>query len=430
MPVSSEAALARFATHAARAARPAGKARRNVWPAAAAALAALASCGAGAQQPSIGIAAVTLRDEPYVFDTAEQHRLRVDVVVRGLGHPFAFAMLPNGDALIAERGAALRLVKNATGDARLVPDPVPGGPPPADFRGGGLHDVVLHPDFERNRLVYLTYNKPGAAAPSGEPPRRPTALAIARARFDGARLDGLEEIFVAGERMGSSGSRLAFAPDGHLFVTTGAPFDDAAQKLDNVYGKVLRLTADGGAPADNPFVGRAGARPEIYSLGHRDQLGLTVHPSGAVLAAEHGPNGGDEVNLIRPGRNYGWPVYSFGRTYEGPRWSPVPLGEDTEQPLLLWIPSIAPTGLAVYTGDRFPAWKGNLFVGSARRGEIPRTGGLERVVLNDDLQELRRESLLTDLHQRIRDVRQGPDGLLYVITDEDDGALLRLSPAP
>ncbi|HEY8519966.1 MAG TPA: PQQ-dependent sugar dehydrogenase [Gammaproteobacteria bacterium] len=435
MPVSSRAALARCEARVDRAVRPGRQAarpiRRRAWPAAAAVLAALAWCGARAQQPNIGIAPVTLGDEPYVFDTAEQHRLRVDVVVRGLAHPFAFAMLPNGDALIAERGAALRLVKNATGEAQLLPDPVPGGPPPADFRGGGLHDVVLHPDFERNRLVYLTYNRPGVADPSVQPSgRRPTAIVVARARFDGARLEGLEEIFAGEERPGASGSRLAFSPDGQLFVTTGAPFDDAAQKLDNVYGKVLRLTADGGAPADNPFVGRAGARAEIYSLGHRDQLGLTVHPSGAVLAAEHGPNGGDEVNQILPGRNYGWPVYSFGRTYEGPRWSPVPLGEDTEQPLILWIPSIAPTGMTVYTGDRFPAWKGNLFVGSARRGEIPRTGGLERVVLNDNLEELRRESLLTDLHQRIRDVRQGPDGLLYVVTDEDDGALLRLSPSP
>jgi glucose/arabinose dehydrogenase len=147
-----------------------------------------------------------------------------------------------------------------------------------------------------------------------------------------------------------------------------------------------------------------------------------------VLAAEHGPNGGDEVNLILAGRNYGWPTYSYGRSYEGPRHSPVPLGADTEQPLILWIPSIAPTGMTFYTGTQLPQWSGNLFVGSARRGEIPRTGGLERVVLNENLEELRRESLLTELHQRIRDVRQGPDGLLYVVTDEDDGALLRISP--
>ncbi|HTM31069.1 MAG TPA: PQQ-dependent sugar dehydrogenase, partial [Vicinamibacterales bacterium] len=175
---------------------------------------------------------------------------------------------------------------------------------------------------------------------------------------------------------------------------------------------------------------RAGARPEIFSIGHRDQLGLAVHPGGAVLASDHGPNGGDELNVILPGRNYGWPTSSYGRNYDGARISETPLPAGVEQPLVVWLPSIAPTGLAVYTGDRFPAWKGNVFIGSARRGEIPRTGGLERVVVNAKLEEIRRETLLTDLHQRIRDVRQGPDGLLYVITDEDDGVLLRLEPAP
>jgi aldose sugar dehydrogenase len=191
------------------------------------------------------------------------------------------------------------------------------------------------------------------------------------------------------------------------------------------------LRDDGSAPPDNPFVGHEGARPEIFSYGHRDSLGLTVHQaSGAVLNAEHGPNGGDKVNVILPGRNYGWPKFSFGRSYEGPRISDMPLGPGIEPPLIVWLPSIAPTGLTFYTAERFPAWKGNLFVGSARRGEVPRTGGLERVVLNDKLEELRRETLLTDLHQRIRDVRQGPDGLLYVLTDEDDGALLRIEPAP
>ena len=169
----------------------------------------------------------------------------------------------------------------------------------------------------------------------------------------------------------------------------------------------------------------------MFSIGHRDQLGLTVHPdTGAVLAAEHGPNGGDEINVILPGHNYGWPRYSYGRSYTGPRISPVPIADGIDQPLVLWLPSIAPTGLTVYTGTRFPAWKGNLFVGSARRGEIPGTGGLERVVLNAKLEELRRETLLTPLHQRIRDVRQGPDGLIYVVTDEEDGALLRIEPAP
>jgi glucose/arabinose dehydrogenase len=213
-------------------------------------------------------------------------------------------------------------------------------------------------------------------------------------------------------------------------MTTGAPFGEQAQDSNTVYGKVLRLLEDGKVPADNPFAGKAGVRPEIYSLGHRDQLGLTIHgPSGAVIAAEHGPNGGDEVNVILPGRNYGWPKFTFGRSYEGPRMGDSPVAAGIEPPLVIWIPSIAPTGLTFYTGDRLAAWKGNLFVGSARRGEVPRTGGLERVVVNDKLEELRRETLLSELHQRIRDVRQGPDGLLYVLTDEDDGALLRIEPA-
>jgi glucose/arabinose dehydrogenase len=392
----------------------------------------VASTCVNAQQPSIGIAPVVLDEGTYVFDTAEQHGIRVDVVVRGLAHPFSFAFLPNGDALIVERGANVRLVDNATGEARLLPEPVAGAPSPAGFRGGGLHDIAIHPEFATNGLVYFTYNAPGPPDPSSTPPgRRPVAVTLARARFDGTALRDAEDVF-AGEMLpGSSGSRIAFAPNGYVFITTGAPFNDSAQRLDNVYGKVLRLTLDGGIPADNPFVGQPGARGEIYTLGHRDQLGLAVHPvSGAVVAAEHGPNGGDEVNLILPGRNYGWPEYSFGRTYEGPRHSTVPLGADTEQPQILWVPSIAPTGLVFYSADRIPAWKGNLFIGSARRGEIPRTGSLERVVLNENLEELRRESLLAELHQRIRDVREGPDGLLYVITDEDDGALLRISPTP
>jgi glucose/arabinose dehydrogenase len=394
----------------------------------------LASAGAvssaAAQQPDIGIAPVRLSDAPYTFDTAEQHGIRVSVVVRGLPHPFSLAFLPNGDALIAERGARLRIVRGATGKAELDPTPIGGAPEPSTFRGGGLHEVAVHPKFAENRFVYFTYNKPGELIPDSTPPgRRRTALTLARGRLDGATLIGVEDLFVGQWQDGASGSRLAFA-DGAIYITTGAPFGDAAQDAGSIYGKVLRLGEDGGVPADNPFADRAGARPEVYSLGHRDQLGLAVHPSGAVLAAEHGPNGGDEVNLILPGRNYGWPRFSFGRNYDGPRFTPTPIGEGIEQPLVLWLPSIAPTGLAFYTGERFPAWRGNLFIGSARIGEIPRTGGLERVVLNEKLEELRRERLLTDLHQRIRDVRQGPDGLLYVVTDEDDGALLRIEPAP
>ena len=352
------------------------------------------------------------------------------VVARGLSHPFSLAFLPNGDALVTERGKGLRLVRGATGaQPALVAEAVSGVPQGPAFRTGGLHEVAIHPQFSTNRFVYFTYNKAGAAGAT--PQQRQSAITLARGRLDGGALTGIQELFTGDWQAGASGSRLAFGPDGMLYITTGAPFDEQAQQTNTVYGKVLRLRDDGTVPPDNPFIGKPGSRPEIFSMGHRDQLGLTIHPAtGTVLSAEHGPNGGDEVNVIRPGRNYGWPKHTFGRAYEGGRLGDGPLAAGIEEPLLLWIPSIAPTGLTFYTGDRFPAWKGNLFVGSARRGEVPRTGGLERVVLNEKLEELRRETLLTDLHQRIRDVRQGPDGLLYAITDEDDGALLRIEPAP
>ena len=392
----------------------------------------------GQQRPNVGIKPLSLTEAAYTFATAEQPRIRVVPVVRGLSHPFSLALLPNGDALVAVRGAQLRIVRNATGaggrTAVLDPQPVAGIPPAEPpTRNGGLHEVALHPGFADNHFVYFTYNRPGEMGPNpqpGRPPTRMTAITLARGRFDGGALTDVRDLFT-GDWEAPSGSRIAFAPGGFIFLTTGAPFDQKAQDLESVYGKVLRLHDDGRVPADNPFAGRADARPEIYSYGHRDQLGLTVHPqTGVVLNAEHGPNGGDEVNVIRPGRNYGWPRFSFGRNYDGTVLSDNPLAAGIEAPLVVWLPSIAPSGLTFYTGDRFPAWKGNLFVGSSRRGEVPGTGGLERVVFNDQLGELRRETLLAPLHQRIRDVRQGPDGLLYVITDEDDGALLRLEPLP
>jgi len=309
----------------------------------------------------------------------------------------------------------------------LVDAPVDGGPPRGAGRNGGVHEVVVHPDFESNGQVYYTYNANGEANADGQ---ATSMVTLARALYlDDGRLIAPEILFQGEAVTGQSGSRLSFAPDGYLYMTTGAPFGDEAQSNTNVYGKVLRLTEDGEIPNDNPFASVPGARGEVFTLGHRDQLGLTSHPvSGAVLAVEHGPNGGDEVNRILPGRNYGWPQFSFGRSYEGPRHSERPLGPDTEQPLILWLPSIGPTGLTFYSGDRIPQWTGNLFVGSARRGEIPGTGGLERIVLNDNLEELRRESLLGPLRARIRDVREGPDGLLYVITDDADPVLLRISP--
>jgi len=391
-----------------------------------------------AQQPNIGIAPIALTESSYTFDTAEQHKVRVAVVITGLKHPFALALLPNGDALVSERGATLRLTHNVSGgDAKPALDPVPvNGVPVLDppYRGGGLQDVALHPLFAQNRLVYFTYNKPGDMAPAegNRPASRRGILTLLRGTLaaNGLSLKHVEELFSAGESGYSGGSRIAFDRNGMVYVTTGAPFSDQAQRLDSVYGKVLRLRDDGKVPTDNPFVGRSDARPEVFSLGHRDQLGLTVDPAtGTVLDTEEGPNGGDKINAIAAGHNYGWPKASFGRNYDGSAMSDSPLAEGIERPLVVWLPSIAPGNLTMYTGERFPAWKGNLFVTSARRGEIPRTGGLERVVFNAKLGELRRETLFTDLHQRMRDVRQGPDGLLYVVTDEDEGALLRIEPA-
>jgi glucose/arabinose dehydrogenase len=215
-----------------------------------------------------------------------------------------------------------------------------------------------------------------------------------------------------------------------LYMPTSAAAGNSAQDPNSQAGKVLRLKDDGGVPGDNPFVGKAGYRPEIYTLGHRSSLGLAVHPgTGEMWLNENGPNGGDEINVLKPGLNYGWPIVSYGRTYTGP-WQNDRAGHaGFEPPIVYWMPSIAVSGMAFYTGDRFPKWKGDVFVGSLRTGEIPGTGHLERILFNEKMEELRRETLLVELRQRIRDVRQGPDGLLYVVTDQAEGAVLRIEPA-
>jgi glucose/arabinose dehydrogenase len=371
------------------------------------------------QPPPIGVPHVSLGAGPFVFDTAEQHKIRVVVVTKGLTHPWSLAFLPDGSMLVTERAGKLRIIRDGVLDAQ----PLAGIPKVHAYRNAGLFDIALHPKFSDNKLVYFTYSKPGE---NGQ-----LATTLARGRLDRAGLTDVRDLFVGEWTTVLGGSRIAFGRDGMIYMTTGAATGTLAQDPNSDYGKVLRLREDGTIPSDNPFVGRAGYKPEVYSLGHRDQLGLTIHPqTGAVYSNENGPNGGDEINLILPGRNYGWPVISYGRTYEGPRVSETPWREGFEQPLVVWIPSIALSGMTFYTGDRFPNWKGNVFVGGMRQGEIPPTGRLERVVFNDKMEELRRESLLLDLKQRVRDVRQGPDGLLYVLTEEEDGALLRLEPAP
>jgi glucose/arabinose dehydrogenase len=365
---------------------------------------------------------VLLGPGPFVFDTAEQHRIRVTVVARGLSHPWALVFLPDGSMLVTERPGRLRIIKNGT----LDPTPVSGVPAVRAAGLGGLEDIALHPRFAENRFVYLTYIKP-VDSQRGTP-------ALARGRFEnGALLDVKDLLVTDPGPVGSSAvnSRIAFGRDGLLYVSTGGNIGNMAQDPASLRGKVLRLRDDGSVPDDNPFRGKAGYRPEIYTLGHRNSLALILHPTtGEIWNNENGPNGGDEINVIKSGRNYGWPLVSFGRDYPGPRVSEHPTREGMESPLVTWIPSIAASGMAVYTGDRFPGWKGPVLVGAMRLGEINGTGHLQRIVFNAKMEEIRRESMLTELRQRIREVRQGPDGFLYLLTDEEDGALLRIEPAP
>jgi glucose/arabinose dehydrogenase len=400
---------------------------------------ALATSAGGAEPKPVGLEPVPVGPGPYHYDTAEQHGIRVDILARGLAHGYSFAFLPNGDALIVERGVRLRLLRNATGaNPALVGTPVAGAP---DFSSTenihpddvlGIQDVVLHPDFAKNHLLYYTYNRPVSYDAGAK--RLNVATVLARARLKDLRLTEAEDLLVGEAAVGVGGSRILFARDNELFISVGGLSIgdiESTQRTDNIYGKVLRIRPDGTVPSDNPFAKTKGARPEIYTFGHRDPLGLAFERvSGSIIASEHGPQGGDELNRILPGRNYGWPKYTYGVEYGGSPLPMTPVGPGTEPPVMIWMPAIAPAGIALYDGDRIPGWKGNLFIASARRGEIDGTGALIRVVFNDKLQEIRQESLLDGLRQRFKDVRQGPDGLLYALTDERDSVLLRISPAP
>jgi glucose/arabinose dehydrogenase len=255
-------------------------------------------------------------------------------------------------------------------------------------------------------------------------------MTLARGTWDGKALTNVRELFSSDVL--TEASRILFGPDGMLYMSLGRSQEGAnapSQDPNNYGGKLLRLRDDGTVPADNPFVGRAGYKPEIYTMGHRNQLGLAVNPvTNQIWASEQGPNGGDEVNIIQAGKNYGWPVISYGRSYPGPRVSEKPWQEGMEQPVVVWIPSIALSGMTFYTGDKFPGWRGNLLVGGLRQGEVPRTGQIQRIEFNDKWEELRREPMLRELGQRIRDVRQGPDGYVYVLTEENEAALIRIEP--
>ena len=358
-----------------------------------------------------GLLAAAERLGTYTTDKQRFHLVRV---TDGLEHPWGLAFLPDGRMLVTERPGRLRIVA----DGWLVPEPVAGVPEVWDDGQGGLLDVALHPGFAENGLVYLSYSSPDDDDDA--------ATAVARGRLVGDRLEDVEEIYVALPRDDNGrhfGSRLVFA-DGYLFVTAGDRGDsDRAQELDDPAGSIIRLHDDGRVPEDNPFVGTAGARPELYSVGHRNPQGMTLEAAtGRIYAIEHGPKGGDELNLIEPGVNYGWPVITHGKSYMGFKIGEGTRKEGMAQPVHYWVPSISPSGLMIYDADRFPAWQGSLFAGALSGELLVRlevAGG--RVVVE--------ERMLEDLEERFRDVRQGPDGLIYLLTDHPDGMLLRLEPA-
>lgn len=337
-------------------------------------------------------------------------------VLKGLLNPWAVAVLPDGRMLITQKGGQLLLV----GTDRKLSAPLAGLPPISVGNQCGLLDVVADPQFASNQRIFFTFAEPGEGGNS---------TAVGRARLVGDKLEDVRTIFSQKPKVKSQhhcGSRIVFDRSGHLWVGLGDRFSgkDQAQEFDSHLGKVIRIDADGKAPADNPFVGRAGALPEIWSLGHRNIQGAAAHPvTGELWASEHGPQGGDEVNRVQGGRNYGWPVLTYGRNYgigtrigeEGPK-------AGFEQPLRHWVPtSLAPSGLTFVTSDRYPAWKGNLLMGTLR-GQA-----LVRMTLNGNAVKSE-ERLLENLSRRIRDVRQGPDGWIYVLTDGSDGQLLRISP--
>jgi glucose/arabinose dehydrogenase len=347
---------------------------------------------------------------PVRYETAEGQTIRVSVYARGFQNPWSMAWVSNDTVLVAERGGAIKAVRNGVVD----PQPVTGGPMAT---GAGLSgtDLALHPDFERNRLVYIGYTKPLDG--------NRNTMAVARAVWNGKAFTGTTDVFV-GE--GGSGGPIAFGGDGMLYVAHGG---GDTQSLKTLGGKILRLTDEGKVPPDNPFVGRADARPEIFTHGHRTLLRIAKHPpTGTIWQIENGPNGGDEVNILEPGVNYGWPLVSLGRAYPGP-WQGPFTKEGYRDPIIYWMPAIAVSSIAFYTGDALPKWKGDVFVTGMRYGEIPGTGQLHRILINENLEELRREPLLLDMKRRLRDVKQGRDGLIYLLTDEADAVMLKIEPA-
>lgn len=390
----------------------------------------LAEAGALAQPPAAPNVLLPKPGEPLMLDAGRQ-KIRVALVADGLVSPWDLVFIPGtSDILVTEANGKLRMIR----DGKLLPDAVwtPPSPPGNDI----LHGVVVHPDFAQNRLVYLSYLK-------GDEERQ--TLGISRGRLEGTKLVGAEEIFVAdaweNARMAYTG-RMEFGPDKTLYVSVGdrdrlccGPQDDnsiriRAQSLSDHVGKILRLTDDGKAPPDNPFVGRAGAKPEIFTYGHRNSYGLRFHPeTGELWQMEIGPMGGDEVNILKPGANYGWPLVSQGKNYTGTLVSDQPWHrEGMEQPRLFWVPQISPAAMAFYTGDKFPQWRNNLIVGALSGQHV------EIISFGNQGQSERRLEILAELGVRFRDVEIGPDGYVYFTTEvrygsgRPDGTIIRLEP--
>jgi glucose/arabinose dehydrogenase len=345
---------------------------------------------------------------------SDEHTFRVVKVAEGLEHPWSIAFLPDGRMLVTERPGRLRIVSNG----KLEPQPVAGVPEVFASGQGGLFDVVPHPEFAKNALLYFSYAGRGDGGAGTE---------LARGRLAGNRLENVQVLFKAEPKARGGlhfGGRIVFDRAGYVYLTLGERGDkDRAQRPDGHLGSVIRLHDDGRVPADNPFVGKAGWKPEKFDLGHRNMQGAALHPvTGMLWTHEHGPQGGDEINVIRPGVNYGWPVITYGVNYGiGTQIGEGQKKEGMAQPLYYWVPSIAPSGMAFYTGDRFPHWKGDLFVGSLKDQMLVR-------LKLDGEKVVREERLLKGVLGRIRDVRMGPDGFLYLATDESAGVVARLEP--
>ena len=337
---------------------------------------------------------------------------RITEIAKDLNHPWSLAFLPNKDMLVTERAGSLRLISNG----KLIEQPISGLPEVYVEGQAGLFDILIDPDFNNNQRIFLSY-----AAGS----RSENALTIISAELTAMALHNIKILLRVSPSKDTPhhfGGRMALLADGTLLITSGEGFNyrEQAQSLTSLLGKVLRINTDGSIPKDNPFVGRDDARAEIYSYGHRNAQAILLSKTGNIWSNEHGPKGGDELNLIAPGLNYGWPAITYGMDYSGAYVSPYTKAQGMEQPVVYWTPSIAPAGMTEYQGDIFPKWRGNLFVAALAEKSV------RRLTLEGDA-VVAQETMLTELNQRIRDVRTGPDGYLYLLTDSEQGAVLRLS---